>query len=226
MPLADDLYARLESLVASGKALISRRQIQREYGPEYWVDTTLVSEAQSWIASSANLISHVALSGSYFVAETDRITKDDELRRGASWTLLLKMQGLLVALREEAAHGLLGKIEYTIVATTFDDFLDHAADFHKGNKVREAGVLASIVLEDALKKIAAKNGLTPAGMTLEPLIDDLTKAGVFTSVKAKRIKGYASVRNSALHAEWEKFDIRDVGEVISGTRELLESHLS
>lgn len=226
MPLVDDLRARLEALLASGQALIAQRRVQGKYGPEYWVDASLITEAQTWIASSANLISHVALPGSYFAVETNRITNDDELRRGASWTLLLKMQGLLVALREEAAHGLLGKIEYTIVATTFDDFLDHAADFHKGKKVREAGVLASIVLEDALKKIALKNGLSPAGMTLEPLIDELAKTGVFTSVKAKRIKGYVGVRNSALHAEWDKFDIRDVGELINGIRELLESHLS
>jgi len=44
-------------------------------------------------------------------------------------------------------------------------------------------------------------------------------------IKAKRTKAYASVRNHALHAERDKFDIRDVGEQIKGTRELIEEYL-
>ncbi len=48
---------------------------------------------------------------------------------------------------------------------------------------------------------------------------------IFTLVKAKRIKGFARVRNHALHAEWNKFDIKDVGELISGTREIIDNFL-
>jgi len=62
-------------------------------------------------------------------------------------------------------------------------------------------------------------------MTLDPLIDELVKAGVFTPVKAKRVKAYTGVRNHADHAEWDAFDIRDVGEIINGTRELIEEFL-
>ena len=47
--------------------------------------------------------------------------------------------------------------------------------------------------------------------SLDPLIDELVKNEVITPVKAKRIKGFAAVRNHALHAEWEEFDIKDVG---------------
>jgi hypothetical protein len=177
------------------------------------------------MSSAANLVTFLAPPGSYFRDELQRITTNDQLRGGAPWALVQKTQGLLQAIKDEAGHGLLTKLEYIAVATAFDDFLDHAEAFHKANKAREAGVLAAIVLEDTIKRIAAKNNVASAGVSLEQLIDELVKANVFTPVKAKRIKGYAGVRNPALHAEWDKFDIRDAGDLIAGTRELIESYL-
>ena len=136
-----------------------------------------------------------------------------------------KIFGLLLAVKDEWDRGLLRKIEYLIVAETFDDFLDYASHYHKGNKKVESSILACVVLEDTLKKIAKKNGISTKGISLEPLIDNLSKAGILTSVKAKRAKGFSGVRNHALHAEWDLFDIKDVGELISGTRELIENFL-
>jgi len=46
-----------------------------------------------------------------------------------------------------------------------------------------------------------------------------------TPVKAKRFKGFSGVRNSALHAEWDQIDIKDVGELINGIREMIEQYL-
>ena len=97
--------------------------------------------------------------------------------------------------------------------------------YHKGNRKTEASVLASAILEDSVKKIASRHGIKTGGVSLDPLIDELVKAGVFTLVKAKRVRGCAAVRNHALHAEWDEFDIRDVGELIKGTRELIEEFL-
>ena len=57
------------------------------------------------------------------------------------------------------------------------------------------------------------------------MVDQLTNAQVITTVKAKRIKSYAGVRNSALHAEWDKLDLKDVGHAIEGVRELLDDYL-
>jgi hypothetical protein len=220
-----EILARITALLSSGETLLGQRKHGGEYGPEHWVPYKLLSEAQSWIASVANLVRLVSLPGSFFFEELDRLTKHDDLKSGASWPVMQKLYGLLASIEQEAAHGLLRKLEYKIVATTFDDFLDHAEDFHKANKAPEAGVLAAVVLEDTIKKIAAKNNISFKGKSLEPLIDELTKADIFTAVKAKRVKAYAGVRNPALHAEWDKFDIRDAGELISGTRELIEHFL-
>ncbi|GAI58184.1 unnamed protein product [marine sediment metagenome] len=135
------------------------------------------------------------------------------------------MLGLLISAQTDWSEGMLREIEYVIAAETFDDFLDHATSYHRAGKKIEASVLASAVLEDTIKKIAVKNSIETKGKSLDPLIDDLKAAGVFTPVKAKRGKAYAGIRNKADHAEWDEFDIKDVGKMIEGIRELIEEFL-
>jgi hypothetical protein len=182
-------------------------------------------EFLAWCSSVANLITAIAPSSSPLHKQVSAILEHDDLKNGVPSNVVLQMRGLLASTREEFEHGLLGKLEYIVAAATFDDFLDHAAAYHKGGKKIEASVLASTVLEDTVKKIAGKNSITVAGRSLDPLIDDLVKAGIFTPVKAKRVKSFVAVRNHALHAEWDSFDLRDVGELITGTRDLIEGFL-
>lgn len=225
MQLEAQITKRIDSLLDAGQKLMAQRRHESNNELEFWVDDRLIPEVQAWMTSVANVVMLLAPQGSYFRDELVRITTNDRLKGGAPWALLQKMHGLLTSLKDAAVHGLLRKIEYIAIATAFDDFLDHAEAFHKGNKAREAGVLAAIVLEDTIKRIAAKNNIPTSGISLEQLIDELVKIGVFTPVKAKRIKGYAGVRNPALHAEWEEFDIKDAGDLIAGTRELIEGFL-
>jgi len=147
------------------------------------------------------------------------------MKGGIPTHIIQKLIGLLASILEELKHGLLRKAEYIFTATTFDDFLDHASEYHKAEKKVESAVLASAVFEDTIRKIASKNMLAEAGVSLEQLINDLVKAGVLTPVKSKRAKSFAAVRNSALHSQWNDLDIKDVGDMINGTRELIEEFL-
>lgn len=120
-------------------------------------------------------------------------------------------------------NGLLRKVEYIFVASTFDDFLTHAADFNRAGKKTESSVLCSAVFEDAVRKLAEKVSVPQASRSLDAVIDDLAKQGSMTPVKSRRWKIYAAVRNKALHAQWDDFDLRDVGEMLAGTREIIEA---
>lgn len=159
----------------------------------------------------------------YFLQEANRVVEAKELSGGVPYHTVQKLLGLLQSVFEEMKHGLMKKAEYVFVASTFDEFLDHASEFHKAGKKIESSVLASAVFEDAVRRLAMKMTVEQAGRALDAVIDDLTKCGAVTQVKAKRWKSYAGVRNSALHAQWEDFDIRDVGEMIKGTREIIEA---
>jgi uncharacterized protein YutE (UPF0331/DUF86 family) len=220
--MKEKIGQRFDDLVGQGEKLISEIPRSRD-GPETLVPQGRVPEYQSWVSSAANLLRVVCLRDSHYVDECKRLEKAMPVG-GVHSSLFVKMLGVLRSAREEWAAGMLTRIEYIVAAATFDDFLDHAEDYHKANKKNEASVLASAVLEDTVKKIALKNSVNEK-RSLDPIIDDLVTAGVFTPVKAKRVKAYAGTRNSALHADWDAFDIKDVGEMINGVRELIEEFL-
>jgi len=237
METKEEITKRFDVLIKKGRELLGTLgpevlQINTDGETEtnynsypYWVPKNRIPEFRAWLTSALNLIHVVSPPDGPLVKECDSLMAEGHLKQGVPSNILVLMLGLLGGAKDEWDHGLLRKIEYIVAGATFDDFLDHAADYHRGNKKIEASILASAVLEDTVKKIAQKNEVETSGKTLDPLVDDLVKANVVTSVKAKSIKAYAGVRNLALHAEWDKFDISDVGKLIAGIKELIENYL-
>lgn len=220
-----ELQERAKELLERGKKHSASIKRSARYGASYWYSDDQIPEVRSWFDSVINLFRLITTPDMHYHELVVEISKDNDLKHGAPYWAVQKLCGNLTSIIEEIDLGLLKKAEYIFVATAFDDFLDHADHFHKAGKKMEASVLSSIVFEDTLRKISGKYNASENGDSIEVIIDNLTKANAWTSVKAKRIKAYAAVRNKALHANWEEFDHRDVGELIKGVRELLEHDL-
>jgi hypothetical protein len=137
------------------------------------------------------------------------------------------MAALLTRLLEEIEGGLLTTIENRAIAVTFDDFLDHGAEYLKHGRKDEAAVIAGIVFEDTTRRICRVLGLAENGVALETLISELAKRDppVLTSLKAKRARAASGLRTSAAHARWDEIQLGDVDPVIQFTRELMSAHL-
>jgi len=223
--MEETIASRFSELLEEGLRLRGLLPSSRSGGPAWMVESSRVEQYQAWLSSCANLLEAITLPGSTYHQQLESILNHEHLQGGVPTVVFHKVLGLLTSAKQEWDRGLLRQIEYIVTAEAFDDFLDHASLYHKGNKKVEASVLASAVLEDTIKRIAKKNGIDTSGRSLEQLIDELVRANVFTAVKAKRIKGHAGVRNRALHAEWDEFDIREVGYLIEGTRDLIDEFL-
>ena len=121
--------------------------------------------------------------------------------------------------------GLLTTVENRAIAVTFDDFLDHGAEYLKHGRKDEAAVIAGIVFEDTIRRICRVLEIPENGAPLDALISELTKRNVLTALKAKRARAAAGLRTSAAHARWEEIQLSDVQPVIEFTRELMAAHL-
>lgn len=216
----NEILKRCSTLIDTGNNFISR------HGDSFWYRKESIKDVQSWISSSANIVFLTATPESYFYQECQRIITDEKLIGGGMpFHVIQKLTGLIESLKNEIESGFFRQLEYIFTASAFDDFLDHANQFHKSGKKIESSILASAVFEDSIRKIAKKNEIEEAGNKLELIIDTLVKQNIFTPVKAKRIKGYSAVRNKALHAQWDDFDLSDIGQLIKGTREIIELYL-
>jgi hypothetical protein len=222
--MKDTITARFNSLVVEGEYLVLRLPRDQD-GYAFYASSSSAPQYSAWLHGTANLVRSIAPPKSHYPDQIDKILQHEAMQHGIVSSVVQQVHGVLLAAKADWESGLLRSIEFVLAAATFDDFLDHAEFYHKGGKKVECSVLASAVLEDVVKKIAKKNGIDAAGQSLEQIVDFLTGAQALSPVKAKRIKSWAAVRNSALHAEWDKFDIKDAGMMIAGIRELVSDHL-
>jgi hypothetical protein len=111
-----------------------------------------------------------------------------------------------------------------ITGEIFGDFVSAAkASLSEGHHT-VAAVLASAALEDALKRLAAANGLDIAGKTMKEVVNALKAKGLVSGAQKSLLGSMPTVRNYAMHAEWDKLTPQDAGSVIGFVEQFLLTH--
>ena len=118
-------------------------------------------------------------------------------------------------------------IDSAIAGEIFADFTRLASlSLEEGHK-DVAAVLASAALEDAMKKLATKNGITlPNNSGLSHIIDTLKSARVIGETQAAMLSGMPKLRNAAMHADWQKINDPEVRALIAFVEGLIALHFS
>jgi hypothetical protein len=211
--------AGLEGIVADSEAVKARiEELLNE--DVYGSDASL---QRAWLIAAQNSVQLVFPSDSNpYHARAQYVVK---LSQNDLAEAVFDMSALLAKLLEEIEGGLLTGIENHAIAVTFDDFLDHGAEYLRHGRKNEAGVIAGIVFEDTIRRICRVLSMPEKGIALDTLIAELVKQDVLTSLKAKRARAAAGLRTSAAHARWDEIDLSDVAPVIELTKELIEAHL-
>jgi len=98
-----------------------------------------------------------------------------------------------------------------------------------GETAAERDSISELVLVGRLGKtirppIATKS-VKGESKTLNPLIDDLKKAGVFDEAVAKQLRAWAAIRNHAAHGEFEQFDRHQAAAMILGINSFLAEYM-
>jgi len=167
----------------------------------------------------------ISRQNSFFNQEARHLISRSNRGGGIYFEDIERLVGHLLSLRDAINDGLLIKMENEVTASDFSDFLDHARSYYDDQQKIQGAIIASAVFEDAVRRMGEKNGITNRDK-LEGIINALKSSGAITKTEAKKLKYYAGIRNSALHASWDEFDLSAVGDLITGTQHLIDNYLA
>jgi len=103
------------------------------------------------------------------------------------------------------------------------EFLNHSVNYVKENRKIESSIISTAIFEDTIKKIGVRNSIK--NDKLEQILNGLKSVGVFQKVFTKKLKYYAALRNKALHASWDEFEIDDVKQLNSDLEDLIRNYI-
>lgn len=240
------LLTRFDELIANGKAI--NEDITYEQKTEYDGSGYLFGLQQS----KTYTYEHGWDTKRYFKWKVDCLTIFDLVvpRSGRLWDQveqfynseenkdsLLACIGILESVRDNFELGMFDSLLIQVEAEVSADYLDQAErllndDVNGRYEHIPAAVLVGAVLEKNLRELCqrqqppvevidSKGGL----LTLNPLIDNIKKAGVITELKAKQLRAWTDIRNKAAHGHFEQFNRGDVEQMVTGVTKFLADYM-
>jgi len=86
-----------------------------------------------------------------------------------------------------------------------------------------AAVLACAALEDTLKRFGRLKGLEVDGKSMQEVVNALKGKGLVSGAQKSLLDIMPKIRDSAMHADWGKLTLQDVGSVIGFVEHFLLS---
>jgi hypothetical protein len=137
-----------------------------------------------------------------------------------------KGSGILRAAQAEISYGTLPGIEALYSAEIFEDFLSMAEHLLDQKYFAVVPSLVGAVLEDGLRKITKRKGLTvKVDDSIAGLNGRLFDAKTYSPLVRRKIEVWNSIRNNADHGKFEENTEQDVGQMLEGVRGFLAEHL-
>ena len=128
--------------------------------------------------------------------------------------LRASLQGVLENTMEELDGGLIRNIYNEGSGVVLGDLVALAKDALHEDHISVASVLASAALEDAIKRKAEQYGISTENKKLPALINALKAQSFFSGAQASIVSSYTKLRNSSMHADWDKIEKADVSSLI------------
>jgi hypothetical protein len=168
-------------------------------------------------------IERLAPRSSRYVKEAERIRLDQQHNLRLR---VVRLAGVLKALKEDVNAGWLQTVEELVHADTFSDFLEQARELKSKGYKDAAAVLAGTVLESHLRLLCDKNSIPttlPAGRhkTADSMNAELAKGGVYNQLQQKQVTAWLGTRNASAHGNYDEYTGADVVSLISGVEQFI-----
>ncbi|MEF9926445.1 MAG: DUF4145 domain-containing protein [Massilia sp.] len=184
------------------------------YGDDLIVKT---GEWQGWATSALSLIRAV-----FGEASEQYESFSSALKNGSgSEHSVRTLHNLFISAKEDFEGGYVFNVELRVSGEVFGDFVGLARTALSEGHKDVAAVLACAALEDALKRYAIVNELNTDNKSMTDVVNALKSAGLIAGAQKALLDRMPTIRNYALHANWEKISEPDVGSVIGFVEQFL-----
>jgi len=192
-----------------------RKELGQNWVPENVHEITTLSCAA---------IKRLAPPGSAYLEQMEAVLRDTQksISRSRDEEVEFRLRGILSALRGDYEAGRLQSFEELIHADLFSDFLEMAEYFMDEGYKDPAAVIAGGVLEEHLRKLCGKYGVTiPPKPKLDTMNADLAKANAYHKNEQKQVTAWAGLRNDAAHGNYANYGHAEVKLMVAGIRDFI-----
>lgn len=178
-----------------------------------------------WAVSARHAIEQVFGADSVHAREFEKSLPDGSNTAAA----FIRCKGVLGAARDDLAGGYVRSVRELVSAEVFDDLIEQAEHLLARGYHLPAGALAGAVLEDALRKLCGKHGVTWQGdSSISKLATELYKADHLTKPRHGQIEAWGKLRNQIDHGDFSNpgdVEKQDVRRMVDGVRDFVARFL-
>lgn len=223
MRISQQISKRFEELLRQGEDLLSTRHNVSSFGggvtviaPDY-VDSAMSEE---WATSCLSFLGRV------LGKDTEHYRRfSGHAQRISTCSDAVRAHAVLKAAKSDYDGGYLFDTRMRIEAEVFDEFLEQADYFLRDGYFPVAAVVAGAVLEDGLRKLCLRRGITLSDQPkLDSMNSELAKTGLYNKMVQKMVTWLADIRNKAAHGKWNEFTAEDASEMIRNVRRLMRDY--
>ena len=215
---------RISELINAGYAVAKLEKRRGRAGSAYIGDEDVVA-LQAWLVSVRNILEIVFSSDGPQVRHFDTFTKQG-LHLVEHAADLYPIIGVLKGALEDLEKGYLVKQEFLVAGGVLDSVLEEAEQLNKAGYKDAAAVLARVVLEDALRRIAREETIDDDQKTAAFLNDELKKIDRYPQPQWRLIQAWLDIGNCAAHGEFDNYDEDAVETMIQGIEQFLAAELN
>jgi len=209
---------RIEQLIKEGKE-ITKLEKPAFAGP-YIQDEDKI-KLHAWLTKVKNIVRNI------FEKESEQFNYLKELTSGniEHSYQIYPIVGLLEGAKDDIENGFLVKQELIIAGEVFDSVLEQANYLNNKGYKDPAAVLARVVLEDVLKRIACEENID-FNQKSSVLNTNLKEKGRYPKSQWRLIQGWLDIGNDAAHGNFDNYSHKDINKLIRDINTFLASHLS
>lgn len=206
---------RLRELIEEGNKLVA---VARSSQHGIVQDRALL---HSWLAKVRNIVETVFGSNSPQYKIYEQLAKFG-FEQSSQISALV---GLLTGALDDLEHGYLMGQEFIIAAEVFDSVLEQAKHLNQTGHKDPAAVLARVILEDSLKRLAREESIDDT-LKATRINDELKKVGKYTQHQWRLIQSWLDIGNAAAHGNFSDYSQENVERLIEDIERFLAAHFS